>query len=99
MSNWKSKSDDSSTLEATGRVKVTTVLHLRPGRVKLTTVLHLGHVGTAAKSPKRAPLEVELKSNELIPSDPILNLITLCVGAAKVKVKVTTVLHLETLEE
>ena len=44
---------------------------------------------------KRGPLEVELKSNELIPSDPILNLIALCVGA----VKVATVLHLETLEE
>ena len=39
---------------------------------------------------KRGPLEVELKSNELIPSDPILNLITLCVGT----VKVTTVSHL-----
>ena len=58
----------------------------------------MGQVGTAAKSPKREPLEVELKSNELIPSDPILNLITFCVGAAKVKVKVTTVVHLETLE-
>ena len=29
---------------------------------------------------KRRPLEVELKSNEVIPSDPILNLITLCLG-------------------
>ena len=75
-----------------------------------------------SESPKRGPLEVELKSNELIPSDPILNLITLCVGAAKVRtvsnlghwesksdnsstlgdigrVQLTTVLHLETLEE
>ena len=46
---------------------------------------------------KRGPIEVELKSNELIPSDPILNQITTCVGAVKVRVKVRTVLHFATV--
>ena len=86
LEHRKNKSDDSFTL----------------GTLRTDTREQAHTNATATKKHerrKRGPLEVELKSNELIPSDPILNLITLCVGAVKVRIKVTTVLHLETLEE
>ena len=44
----------------------------------MTTVLDLAaSSGGDPKSPKRGTLEVELKSNEMVPSDPIPYMITL----------------------
>ena len=66
-SRWKSKSDDSFTL---GTLRTDTRAHAHTNAT--ATMEH--------ERPKRGPLEVELKSNELTASDPILSLFISWVG-------------------